>query len=100
MASAASTLKRITLELAGNDAAIVMPDADVAKTAEDLFWAAFRNNGQVCIATKRRYVHDYIYYDVKAALLAYAATVQIGDGSKQGSQIDPINNRAQFERGA
>lgn len=98
MASAASTLKRITLELGGNDAAIVMPDADVAKTAEDLFWAAFRNNGQICIATKRMYVHDDIYDEVKAALLTYAATVQIGDGSKQGTQIGPINNRPQFER--
>src|SRR3546814_2981487 len=61
MESAAPTLKRVTLELGGNDAAIVMPDVDVEKVAEELFWAAFRNNGQICVATKRMYVHRDIY---------------------------------------
>jgi len=53
MASAAPDLKRITLELGGNDAAIVMPDVDVESVAKNLFWAAFKNAGQICIATKR-----------------------------------------------
>lgn len=53
MQSAAANLKRVTLELGGNDAAIVLPDADPAKIAKPLFWAAFRNTAQVCIATKR-----------------------------------------------
>ncbi|MBX4388720.1 aldehyde dehydrogenase family protein, partial [Mycobacterium tuberculosis] len=56
MQSASSTLKRVTLELGGNDPAIVMPDVEVEKVAEQLFWAAFGNNGQICIATKRMYV--------------------------------------------
>jgi aldehyde dehydrogenase (NAD+) len=98
MESAAPTLKRVTLELGGNDAAIVMPDVDVEKVAEELFWAAFRNNGQICIATKRMYVHKDIYEPLKAALVAYARTVKVGDGSEQGTQIGPINNEAQYRR--
>lgn len=72
MASAAPTLKRVTLELGGNDAAIVMPDVDVEKIAEQLFWAAFTNNGQICIATKRMYIHKDIYEPLRDALVAYA----------------------------
>ncbi|MEY4377817.1 MAG: hypothetical protein RJB26_2367 [Pseudomonadota bacterium] len=98
MASAAATLKRVTLELGGNDPAIVMPDADVEKVAEKLFWAAFLNNGQICIATKRLYVHKDIYEPLKNALVAYAKTVKVGDGAEPGTQIGPINNRQQYAR--
>ncbi|QQV77385.1 aldehyde dehydrogenase family protein [Sphingomonas aliaeris] len=98
MQSASATLKRVTLELGGNDPAIVMPDVDVAKVAEELFWAAFRNNGQICIATKRMYVHTDIYDELKAAIVAYAKTVRIGDGAEQGTQIGPINNKPQYDR--
>src|SRR3546814_5291388 len=84
--------------LGGNDAAFVMPDVDVEKVAEELFWAAFRNNGQICVATKRMYVHRDIYEPLKDALVAYARTVKVGDGSEQGTQIGPINNAAQYAR--
>lgn len=98
MASAAPTLKRVTLELGGNDPAIVLPDVDVEKIAEQLFWAAFTNNGQICIATKRMYIHKDIYEPLRDAIVAYAKTVKVGDGSEQGTQIGPINNRPQYER--
>lgn len=98
MASAATNLKRITLELGGNDPAIVLPDVDVDAVAEELFWAAFRNSGQICIATKRLYVHKDVYEPLKAALATYAASVTIGDGSRQGVQLGPIQNRPQYER--
>ena len=98
MQSASVTLKRVTLELGGNDPAIVMPDVDVEKVAEELFWAAFRNNGQICIATKRMYVHQDVYEPLKAAIVAYARTVKIGDGAEQGTQIGPINNKPQYDR--
>ena len=98
MASAATSLKRVTLELGGNDAAIVMPDVDVEEVAEQLFWAAFRNTGQICIATKRMYVHKDIYEPLRDALVAYAKTVKVGDGAEQGSQIGPINNKQQYAR--
>lgn len=98
MASAASTLKRITLELGGNDPAIVFPDVDVAATAQQLFWSAFTNSGQICVATKRAYVHDAIYDDMLAALQDLAAGMPMGDGSQQGTALGPVQNRLQFDR--
>jgi aldehyde dehydrogenase (NAD+) len=98
MASASETLKRVTLELGGNDAAIVLPDVDVAEVAEKLFWAAFGNSGQICIATKRMYVHKDIYEPLKTAIVDYAKTVKMGDGGEQGTQLGPINNKLQYER--
>ncbi|MEY4256452.1 MAG: hypothetical protein RLZZ141_1679 [Pseudomonadota bacterium] len=98
MASAAETLKRVTLELGGNDAAIVLPDVEVAEVAEKLFWAAFGNSGQICIATKRMYVHKDIYEPLKTAIVDYAKTVKMGDGAEQGTQLGPINNKLQYER--
>ena len=98
MASAAPTLKRVTLELGGNDAAIVMPDVDVEKVAEQLFWSAFTNNGQICIATKRVYIHKDVYEPLKQALVAYAKTVKVGNGAEEGTRIGPINNRPQYDR--
>ncbi len=98
MESAAPTLKRVTLELGGNDAAIIMPDVDVAATAESVFWSAFTNSGQVCIATKRAYVHDSIYDSFKSAITEIAKNVPMGDGSKQGTALGPIQNKAQYDR--
>ncbi|MDT5126693.1 MAG: hypothetical protein QOH54_2337, partial [Mycobacterium sp.] len=65
MASAARTLKRVTLELGGNDPAIVLPDVDPEKVAPQLFWAAFQNNAQFCNAAKRVYIHDDVYDAVR-----------------------------------
>ena len=98
MESAARDLKRITLELGGNDAAIVLPDIDPAKVAAPLFAGAFGNTAQICVATKRLYVHDEIYDDVRDRLVAMARAAEVGDGSEQGIQFGPIQNRAQFER--
>ena len=60
-AAAAPDLKRVTLELGGNDPAIVLPDADVDRVAKRLFWGAFENCGQVCSAIKRVYVPESLY---------------------------------------
>ncbi len=98
MASAAANLKRLTLELGGNDAAIVLPDVDVAKIAEQLFWGAFRNSGQLCVATKRLYVHSDIYDAVAAELVKITRSIKLGDGLTAGTGLGPIQNRAQFKR--
>jgi acyl-CoA reductase-like NAD-dependent aldehyde dehydrogenase len=98
MLAAAKDLKRLTLELGGNDPMIVLPDIDVEAVVEKIFWAAFRNAGQICVATKRLYIHQDIYDRLASALVAYAGTVKIGDGAAVGTQIGPINNRAQYER--
>lgn len=98
MASGADTLKRVTLELGGNDPAIVLEDVDVKKTAQAIFGNAFLNNGQVCLAVKRAYVHDAIYDAMCSELAALAEAAIVDDGSKQGTQIGPIQNKAQYEK--
>jgi acyl-CoA reductase-like NAD-dependent aldehyde dehydrogenase len=98
MASAAETLKRLTLELGGNDAAIVLPDVNPKEIAEGLFWGAFLNNGQTCACIKRLYVHDSIYDEVCEALKSLAATVKVGDGVLEDSILGPIQNQMQFEK--
>ncbi len=98
MQSAADTMKRLTLELGGNDAGIVLPDADPAKIAEGLFWGAFINNGQTCAAMKRLYVHDEIHDAVCDALVAYARNIPVGNGMEEASILGPVQNRMQFDK--
>jgi len=98
MEAAASSLKRLTLELGGNDPGIVLPDANVGKTAERVFGSAFMLSGQVCIALKRLYVHSSIYEEMCAALARLAEDAPVGDGLEQGTRIGPLQNRAQFEK--
>lgn len=98
MASAASGIKRITLELGGNDAAVVLPDVDVKAVAQQLFGCAMLNAGQVCIAVKRIYAHEDIYDELCDELAALAESAIVDDGLKQGTQIGPLQNRAQFDK--
>jgi acyl-CoA reductase-like NAD-dependent aldehyde dehydrogenase len=98
MAGAADALKRVTLELGGNDAAIVMGDVDPVATAPKIFAAAFQNSGQVCIAAKRVYVHESIYDAMCDELARLADAAVVGDGLEQGTQLGPIQNKAQFEK--
>ena len=97
MASAASTLKRITLELGGNDAGIVLDDVDPTVAAEQLFNVAFANNGQICVALKRVYVHDRVYDAVCDALATIADTVVVGNGLEPGTRLGPLQNERQRE---
>lgn len=98
MASAAGTLKRITLELGGNDAAIVLDDVDPEAIAAKLFFAAFVNSGQVCMAIKRIYAHERIYDALCAALANEARKARVGNGLQSETQFGPIQNRMQYER--
>ncbi len=98
MGSAAGTLKRVTLELGGNDAGIVLPDADPKAIAEGLFWGAFINNGQTCAALKRLYVHDSIYDAVCNALVEVAKNVPMGDGLDEKNVLGPIQNKMQYDK--
>lgn len=98
MASAAGTIKRLTLELGGNDAAIVLPGADPDKVAPGLFAGAFMNAGQVCLAIKRVYVHNSIYQEVCDRLAALADAAVVGDGLEQGTTIGPVQNRMQYDK--
>ena len=98
MASASATLKRVTLELGGNDPAIVLPDVDVKTVAQQLFWSSFINSGQTCIAIKRIYVHRDIYAAMANAMVDIARSVKVGNGQQEGTQLGPVQNRKQFER--
>jgi acyl-CoA reductase-like NAD-dependent aldehyde dehydrogenase len=98
MASAAPTLKRVTLELGGNDAAIVLPGVNVQAAAEQVFRAAFGNSGQICFAAKRVYVHNDVYEPFAAAMVKLGQEAKVGDGAKEGTDFGPIQNRQQYER--
>jgi acyl-CoA reductase-like NAD-dependent aldehyde dehydrogenase len=97
-ASAAKGLKRITLELGGNDPAIVLDDADPAAIIEKLFWGAFVNSGQACAAMKRLYVPEAMYSEVVDGLAAVARSVRVGNGMTEGTQIGPLSTEPQVER--
>lgn len=97
-AAAAAGVKRVTLELGGNDAAIVLADADPKVIAQRIFWGSFRNSGQLCIAAKRIYVHESIVAEVTEELAAIASTVVLGDGMDDSTQLGPLQNLTQFEK--
>lgn len=97
-AVAARNLTPVALELGGNDAAIVLPDADPAAIAMGLFWSAFINMGQSCTAAKRLYVPDSLHDALVAHLKAIAEMMPMGDGSQPGMAMGPIQNRMQFDK--
>ncbi|MFJ6573436.1 aldehyde dehydrogenase family protein [Streptomyces sp. NPDC091292] len=97
MAGAARTLTRVTLELGGNDPAIVLPGADVKAIAPALFWAAFANTGQICLATKRLYVHEDLYDDLAHELVQLTDQVRVGDPSDESVDLGPVSNIRQYE---
>lgn len=97
-AGAADDLKRLTLELGGNDAALVLADADIPAIAESLFWGAFWNSGQVCFAIKRLYVHQSLFEPLVAALVARAEKTRLGSGLDPDTEMGPLTNRQQLER--
>lgn len=98
MASAATGVKRVTLELGGNDAAIVLDDMPAKLAAQKVYQGAMTNAGQICVAIKRVYVHESVYdeFCVEIAKLAQAAVVD--DGAKQGTTVGPMQNKMQFDK--
>ncbi|HEY8057143.1 MAG TPA: aldehyde dehydrogenase family protein [Acidimicrobiales bacterium] len=97
-ASAAPDLKRVTLELGGNDPAILLDDVDPGEIAEKLYAGAFDNCGQVCSAIKRVYVPEALHDDVVGALSARVAAAKVGDGMDPDSDLGPVQNLPQYER--
>ncbi|GAB1518500.1 hypothetical protein RhiTH_001560 [Rhizoctonia solani] len=98
MHSTSHDLKRITLELGGNDPMIILSDVNPQTIAPSIFWGAFTNNGQFCIAAKRIYIHNSIYEFVRDALVAYARAVVVGDGAQESTQIGPVQNYELFKK--
>ncbi|WWF43777.1 aldehyde dehydrogenase family protein [Pseudomonas trivialis] len=97
MRGAAANLKRLTLELGGNDAAIVLPGTPVDEVAEEIFQAAFLNMGQTCAALKRLYVHQSQYQEFAEALTQIAERQVVGDGLEPGVNFGPVQNLDQLE---
>jgi acyl-CoA reductase-like NAD-dependent aldehyde dehydrogenase len=98
MESVSSTIKRLTLELGGNDAAIVLDDVDPKEVAPKVFMGATINSGQVCLAIKRLYVHESQYDEMVGELTKLANEAIVDDGMKQGTQLGPIQNKQQFDK--
>ncbi len=96
--AAAGTVKRVTLELGGNDAAIVLPDADYKTIIPQLFWGALGHQGQWCVGIKRLYVHRSFHADFVKAFVDYAKTVKVGDGLDPEVGVGPVQNKMQFDK--
>lgn len=97
MENAAGNLKRLTLELGGNDAGIVLSDVDPKAIAAKIFGVTFHNNGQTCACLKRLYVHESIYDELCSELAKLAKEVKVGDPLDQNTQLGPVQNRAQLD---
>ncbi|MEP6842058.1 MAG: aldehyde dehydrogenase family protein, partial [Pseudolysinimonas sp.] len=95
--ASAHNLPRLTLELGGNDAGIVLPGTDVEAIAENLFWGIFINTGQTCASLKRLYVHDSVYDQVVDTLAGMAKQMPMGRGLDAGNVLGPLQNQKQFE---
>jgi acyl-CoA reductase-like NAD-dependent aldehyde dehydrogenase len=98
MKNASASLKRLTLELGGNDAGIVLPDTDIEPLIEKLFWGCFINAGQTCAALKRLYVHEGQYDDICSRFAEYASSIPVGDGMDSGNLIGPLSNKMQYDK--
>ncbi len=96
--SASATMKRVTMELGGNDAAIIMPDVDLDKVADFMMYVGFSNAGQICNCVKRVYAHADIYDVFVDKLVERVKNFVLGDALEQGTTMGPIHNKAQFER--
>jgi acyl-CoA reductase-like NAD-dependent aldehyde dehydrogenase len=98
MAAAAATLKRVTLELGGNDAGIVLDDVDPAVVAADLYAAGLSNAGQVCAGLKRLYVPASRVGEYAEALGHVAAQIVVGNGLDDGVDMGPVQNAQQLAK--
>lgn len=98
MSSSASNLKRVTLELGGNDAGVVLDDADPATIAPGIVKGAFMNNGQVCAALKRLYVPASLYDELCEKLVEAAQQGKMGNGLDEGVTQGPLANKMQFDK--
>ncbi|GAH05566.1 unnamed protein product, partial [marine sediment metagenome] len=94
----AKDLKRVTLELGGNDPAIILADVDPKQVAEKLYGPAFWLCGQFCMGVKRVYVHEAVYEPIVQELISIAEEAKLGNGADPETTMGPLNNKPQFER--
>ncbi len=98
LAAAGENFPKVTLEMGGNDAAIILPDCDLDKRFGSIFWGCFFNAGQICVAIKRIYVHESLVSELIRRFKEMAKALKIGNGAEPGIQLGPINNERQLLR--
>ena len=100
IAATAGTLKRLTLELGGNNASIIFPDVDPKLVAPQVAFGSFLNSGQLCVASKRLYVHTDIYDEFLKTMVDTARSWKIGptSGFKEDLTLGPVQNEMQFNK--
>ena len=92
MAQAAGTIKNVSLELGGNAPFIVFDDADLDAAVEGLIASKYRNSGQTCVCANRVYVQDGVYDEFAKKLAEAVATLKVGPGIDESSEIGPLIN--------
>jgi aldehyde dehydrogenase (NAD+) len=92
---ASATLKRVSLELGGKNAQMVMPDANMELALEGVLWGAFGTTGQRCTATSRLLLHEKIHDEFVATLVKRVEALKVGDGLKDGVEVGPCVNESQ-----
>ncbi|MEO1204830.1 MAG: NAD-dependent succinate-semialdehyde dehydrogenase [Pseudomonadota bacterium] len=98
MGQAASTIKKVGLELGGNAPFIVFDDADIDAAVDGAMASKFRNAGQTCVCANRIYVQDGIYDRFADALVQRVEALQVGDGRESGVSMGPLINEAGVEK--
>jgi acyl-CoA reductase-like NAD-dependent aldehyde dehydrogenase len=98
METASKTLKRVTLELGGNDASIILPDVDIKKVAPEVVMGFAQNSGQVCVATKRIYIHESIYKEFLEEMVSFTKTIKVGNPDDGDNLLGPVQNKMQYDR--
>lgn len=93
--AAAKTLKRVSLELGGKNAVIIMDDADLELALEGVIWGAFGTTGQRCTATSRLLLHDKVYDKFMDMLVKKTKSLKLGNGLNPDTQVGPCVNEAQ-----
>jgi aldehyde dehydrogenase (NAD+) len=89
--------KRVSLEMGGKNAIIVMDDADLPLATDAIVWAAFGTTGQRCTACSRVLVHERVHDELASRVAARAAKLRLGDGLDPATEVGPLINRGQVE---
>jgi phenylacetaldehyde dehydrogenase len=96
--SAADDLKRVSIELGGKSPVIIMPDADIAAAAKGAAQAVFFNQGQLCTAGSRAFIHRSIYDKIISGMLDWMSEATIGHGMDEQTTLGPLVSQEQLDR--
>ncbi|KAJ5499431.1 Aldehyde dehydrogenase N-terminal [Penicillium expansum] len=98
MAACAPTLKRVTLELGGNDPAIICDDVDIDAIIPKIGVLSYLCSSQICMMIKRLYVHEKIYDEFLSKVITFVKTLKVGEGTEADTFFGPVQNQMQYEK--